>query len=196
MRNKATFLQVINNTIILSFSENLLTTKRRLTGWQFLAVDITPTFLNTGSTDETFQQSGKQVSFGHIFKGSASMYENSGSQFFRTTTTIQLGPDAFDKLGLVTVMTFLTNLLQKLENYLQKLQKYYAVTAMLCSFRLVPERNLIHQDQSSQKRFQQGCSSIIFLVLANNFALSGVKDNTFGPLSRGGIADLPLQGFH
>ena len=67
-------------------------------------------------------------------------------QFFRTTTTIQLGPDAFDKSGLVIVMTFLTNLLQKLENYLQKLQKYYAVTAMLCSFRLVPERNLIHQD--------------------------------------------------
>ena len=37
---------------------------------------------------------------------------------------------------------------------------------------------------------------MIFLVLANNFALSGVKDNTFGPLSRGGIADLRLKDFH
>ena len=28
--------------------------------------------------------------------------------------------------------------------------------------------------------------------LANNFALSGAEDNTSGPLSRGGIVDLPL----
>ena len=35
------------------------------------------------------------------------MYENSGSNFFRITTGIQLGPDAPDKLWLD--MTFLTN---------------------------------------------------------------------------------------
>ena len=29
-------------------------------------------------------------------------------------------------------------------------------------------------------------------LLANNFALSDAEDNTFGPLDRGGIADLPL----
>ena len=28
--------------------------------------------------------------------------------------------------------------------------------------------------------------------LSNNFALSDAKENTFGPLNRGGIADLPL----
>ena len=55
-------------------------------------------------------------------KNSASMYERSGSQFFRTTTGIQPGPDAFDESRFV--MTFLTIL---------------AVTEILCSFRLVPE---------------------------------------------------------
>ena len=29
-------------------------------------------------------------------------------------------------------------------------------------------------------------------ILANNFALSDAEDNTFGPLSREGMADLPL----
>ena len=42
-----------------------------------------------------FQWSGKQDSFRHILKSSASMYENSDSQFFRNTTGIQSGPDAF-----------------------------------------------------------------------------------------------------
>ena len=32
---------------------------------QFLAVDLSLTFLNTGTTDETFQQPGKQDSFRH-----------------------------------------------------------------------------------------------------------------------------------
>ena len=51
---------------------------------------------NTEKTDETIQQSGKQDSFRHILKSSASMYESSGSQFFRTTTRIQSRPDTFD----------------------------------------------------------------------------------------------------
>ena len=55
-------------------------------------------------------------------KSSGSMYENSGSQFFRTTTEIQSGPDTFDESRFV--MTFLTIL---------------GVTEILCSFRLVLE---------------------------------------------------------
>ena len=39
-------------------------------------------------------------------KSSASIYESSGSQFFRATTGIQSGPDAFDESRFV--MTFLT----------------------------------------------------------------------------------------
>ena len=50
------------------------------------------------------------------------MYDSSGSQFFRTITEKQSGPDAFDESRLV--MTFLTNL---------------RVTEILCSFRLVIE---------------------------------------------------------
>ena len=47
----------------------------------FLAVDFSPTFLNTGTTDKTFQQSGNEDSFRHILKSLAGMYESSGSQF-------------------------------------------------------------------------------------------------------------------
>ena len=52
------------------------------------------------------------------------MYKSSGSQFLRTTTGIQSGPDAFDESR--PVMTFLTIL---------------GVTE-ICSFRLVLEGNL------------------------------------------------------
>ena len=50
------------------------------------------------------------------------MYESSGPQFFRTTTGIQSGPDAFDESRFV--MTFLTIL---------------GVTEILYSFRLTLE---------------------------------------------------------
>ena len=50
------------------------------------------------------------------------MYESSGSQFFRTTTRVQLGPNAFDKSRFV--ITFLTIL---------------GIMEILCSFRLVLE---------------------------------------------------------
>ena len=50
------------------------------------------------------------------------MKESSGSQFFRTSTGIQSGPDAFDKSGFI--MTFLT---------------IFGVREILCSFRIVLE---------------------------------------------------------
>ena len=55
-------------------------------------------------------------------KSLASMYESSGSQFFRNTTGIQSGPDSFDESRFV--MTFLTIL---------------GVIEILCRFRLVLE---------------------------------------------------------
>ena len=62
-------------TILLftSFSKTLLTTERKLKEWQFLAIDLSPTFLHTETTDETFQLSGKQDSFIQLLKSSASM---------------------------------------------------------------------------------------------------------------------------
>ena len=93
-----------------------LTAERILTRCNFLPVDLFPTLLNTGITNETFQQSTKQDFFRHILK---SMYESSGSHFFRPTTGIQSGPDAFGISRLV--MTFLAIL---------------GGTEILCSFRL------------------------------------------------------------
>ena len=51
------------------------------------------------------------------------MDESLGSQFFKTTTAIQSGPDAFDESRFV--MTFLTIL---------------GVNEILCTFRLVLEK--------------------------------------------------------
>ena len=51
--------------------------ERRLTEWKFLGLDYSPTSLNIGTTNETFQQSGKEDSFRHLLTSSASMYESS-----------------------------------------------------------------------------------------------------------------------
>ena len=97
------------------------------------------------------------------------MYESSGSQFFRTTTGIQSGPDAFDESRFV--MTFLTIL---------------GVIEILCSFKLVLEGKTGKEiPESSRLEFLEK-------ILAKNFALSDAQDNTSGLLNRGGTADLPL----
>ena len=88
------------------FLKTLLTTERRVTGWQVLALYLFSTFLNTETNYETYQESGKQELFRHLLKISDSMYESSGPQFLRTTTKIQSGPKAFEESR--SVMTFLT----------------------------------------------------------------------------------------
>ena len=44
--------------------------------------NLSISFLKTGTTNETFQNSEKQDSFRHILKSSANMHESSDSQFF------------------------------------------------------------------------------------------------------------------
>ena len=100
----------------------------------------------------------------HILKSSASIYESLGSQFFRTTTGIQSGPDTFDESRFV--MIFFTIL---------------GVTEILCSFRKTGKTGNKMPDSSRLELLEK--------FLANSFALS---DNTSWPLNRGGIADLPL----
>ena len=97
------------------------------------------------------------------------MFENSGSQFFTTTTGIQSGPDAFDESRLI--MTFLTIL---------------GVMEILCSFRLVLEEKI------GKEMLESSRLDFLGKLLANNFALSDAEDNTSSPLNKGGIADLPL----
>ena len=96
------------------------------------------------------------------------MYESSGSEFFRTTTRIQSGPDAFDESRFV--MTFLTIL-----GFME-----------IFSFRLVLEGKTGTEIPKSSRL------ELLEKFLANNFALSDAEDNTSGLLNRGGIADLPL----
>ena len=97
------------------------------------------------------------------------MYESSGSQFFRTTTGIQSGPDAFDESRFV--MIFLTIL---------------GVMEILCSFRLVLE------GKTGKEILESSRLEFLEKFLANNFVLSDAEDNTSGLLNRGGTADLPL----
>ena len=98
-------------------------------------------------------------------KSLPSMYASLGSQFFRTTTGIQSGPDAFDQSRFV--MTFLTIL---------------GVMEILCSFRLVLEGKTGKDIQESSRL------EFLETFLAN----ADAEDNTSGPLNRGGTADLPL----
>ena len=89
--------------------------------------------------------------------------------FFRTTTDIKPGPDAFDKSRFI--ITFLIIL---------------RVTE-ICSFRVVLEGKTGKEiPESSRLESLEKFS-------ANNFALSDAEDNTFGLLNRGSIADLPLS---
>ena len=97
------------------------------------------------------------------------MYESSGSQFFRTTTGIQSGPDSFDACRFV--MTFLT---------------IVGVMEILCSFRLVLEWKAGKEIPESSRL------ELLETFLGNKFALSDAEGNTSGPLNRGGIADLTL----
>ena len=98
------------------------------------------------------------------------MYEISGSQFFRTTTGIQLtNQDLMNQKRFV--MTFLTIL---------------GVMEVLCSFRLVLEGKTGKEIPESSRL------EMLEKFLANNFALSDAEGNASSLLNRGGIADLPL----
>ena len=81
IRIKTTFIQVIKKPIIYKlfkdFSEKGKNTNRVVV----FSCTSFPNILNAGTTNDTFQQSGKQDSFRPILKSSASMYEKSGSVF-------------------------------------------------------------------------------------------------------------------
>ena len=113
---------MITNPIIYKFLKDFTNHRKKTNRAVVLSCRPFPTFLNAGTTNDTYQQSGKQKFFRDILKSSASMYESSGSQLFRTTTRIQSGQDVFDESRFV--MTSLTIM---------------GVMEILCSFRLVLE---------------------------------------------------------
>ena len=51
IRKRRHFSGWSKNLLFKSFSKPLLSTERRLIEWQFLAVALSPTFVNTGTTD-------------------------------------------------------------------------------------------------------------------------------------------------
>ena len=102
-------------------------------------------------------------------KSSASIYESLDSQFFRTTTGIQLGPDASDESRFV--VTFLTIL---------------GIIEISYSFRLVLEGKT-GKEMSESPRLE-----FLERLIANNFLLSDAEDKTSSWLNREDIADLPL----
>ena len=56
----------------------------------------------------------------------------------------------------------------------------------ICRFRLVLERKTGKEIPESSRL------ESLEKLLSNNFVLSDAEGNTFGPLNRGGTADLPL----
>ena len=55
--------QFLSPALLTNIFKTFQITERRLTRRQFLAINLSLTFLNTGTTDETFQQSEKQDSY-------------------------------------------------------------------------------------------------------------------------------------
>ena len=96
------------------------------------------------------------------------MYESPGSHFFRNTTGIQSGSDAFDESRFG--MTFLIIL---------------GVTE-IHSYRLVLEGKTGKEIPESSRL------EVLETILGSNFALLDAEDNTSTPLNRVGIADLSL----
>ena len=83
--------------LFISFFKDFINHKKKTN-----RADLSPTFLNTWITNETFQQSEKQHPFRQILTSSASMYESCGSQFFRTNTGIQSETEAYDESRFIT----------------------------------------------------------------------------------------------
>ena len=86
---------MINRPNFISFSKILLTAETRLTGSYFLVEVLSRTSSKKRITDKTFQKVGEKKSSRHILKMSASMYKGSGLKLFKTTISIQSGPNTF-----------------------------------------------------------------------------------------------------
>ena len=73
IRKRTKFLEMLSKPNFYKYFKEFNNHKRKLTELRFLAVDLPTRFLNAGTADEVFQQSGKQDSFRQILKSSASL---------------------------------------------------------------------------------------------------------------------------
>ena len=115
--------------------------------------------------------------FRNLLKSSASMYQISGSKFFRTTTEIQS-----DQMPLMNQAS-LWHFWHLLWHFVITI---FGVMEILCSFRLALEVETIEEiPDSSRLEFLEK-------YWASNFALLDAEDNLSRSLNRGGKADLLL----
>ena len=112
----------MNNPIIYKFFEDFTDNRRKTNRAAVFSCRLLPNILRNKDQWWDLPTIWKKESFRHIMKNPASMYESSGSQYFRTTTGIQSRSDAFDETSFVK--SFFTIL---------------GVTVILRSFRLVLE---------------------------------------------------------
>ena len=68
-----------STVLLFTSSSNFTNHRKRLKGLQMFAVDLSSTFLNTRTTDETFKQSAKQDFFRRLIRNSNSIYERHSS---------------------------------------------------------------------------------------------------------------------
>ena len=165
---KATFLYVLNNPSIYKFFKDFTNHRKRA---KMTVVFSSRPFLNILKYRNHWWDFPTiwKTRLSDTLKSSVKMYESSGSQFFRTTTGIQSGPEAFDESRFVT--TFLTIL---------------GVMEILWSFRLVLDGE-IGKEISKSSRLE-----FLEKFLANNSELPDTEDNTSHLLNKRIIADLTL----
>ena len=106
IREKATFFQVINNPITYKFFKDFTNHRKENNTAVISSSRPFPNILKYRDQRRDLPTIWKTKFFRHILKSSASIYESSGWQFFRTTAGIQSGPGAFDETRFV--ITFLT----------------------------------------------------------------------------------------
>ena len=102
IRKKATFLWVINNPIIYKFFKDVTNHRKETNRAVVFNCRPFPNILKYRDHRWDLPTIWKA----RLLQALASMYESSGSQFLRTPTGIQSGPDVFDESRFV--MTFLT----------------------------------------------------------------------------------------
>ena len=76
---------------LIKDSKILLIIGRRLIGRYLPGSDLSQLFLKTGTTDEDFQQEGKQNSAKHLLYSSVRTGDSSGKHILRTTAGILSG---------------------------------------------------------------------------------------------------------
>ena len=149
---------------------------------QTVDADLSPAFLNAWTTDDPFQQYGKQYFSNSYWR--VQLVCMKVEDHFSSEPPLEYNEDQMTFKNQGHLLLFLLT---------WELQEYYAVSSRLVRLlRLVPERKT---DKETPE-----CSRLEFLETfrSNNFASSDAEynvdaeDNSSWLLNRGGVTDFPL----